>query len=624
MDRNAIIGFVLIFAILLVWQQFMPKPQKTQQDVPSITDSTGQVPPADTALIPDSLRETAAADQQAADSLAMAQRSGQYGIFAPAASGEETLLTLDNGLLRVTFSTKGGRIVEAEVKNYKKISEGEKNKEVESPLRLLDDAKDRFEYLIPLAGSPARIISTQDLFFQAETTENAIVFRAPAGEGRFFEQRYTLKPDSYHLDYSVSWTGLESFIDPNSKLTLNWVNYLDKLEKNVSYERNYSTIYYKPAEDSPDHCSCTRTDEDEVADTPIKWVSSANQFFNSSLIASDKFASGVFQTEMPADEKAEDLKKVAARVAIPASDRSSFDMAWYIGPNEFPRLKAYGMELEDIIPFGSSIFGTINRWVIRPIFTFLSGFIGSMGVVILVLTFIVKMVLYPLTYKMIYSQSKMGALKPHIAGLREKFKDDPQKLQMETMKVYNEFGVNPLGGCLPTLLQMPIWFALYRFFPAAIEFRQVPFLWATDLSSYDVAFNLPFVIPFYGDHVSLFTLLWAATTVLYTYYNAQNMDFSMNPAMKWMQYLMPVMFLFFFNTFAAGLTCYLLFSNLINVGQTIVTKNYIIDEEKIKEEMEAHKKKPKKKDGFQARLQNALKEQQQRQAEIESKRKGKK
>ncbi len=624
MDRNAIIGFVLIFGILLVWQQFMPKPQKTQQDVPSITDSTGQVPPPDTALIPDSLQEAATADQQAADSLAMVQRSGQYGIFAPAASGEEALLTLENDLLRVTFSTKGGRIVEAEVKNYKKISEGEKNKEVESPLRLLEDAKDRFEYLIPLAGTPARVISTQDLFFQAETTENAIVFRAPAGEGRFFEQRYTLKPDSYHLDYSVSWTGLEPFIDPNSKLTLNWVNYLDKLEKNVSYERNYSTVYYKPAEDSPDHCSCTRTDEDEVTDTPIKWVSSVNQFFNSSLIASDKFASGTFQTEMPADEKAEDLKKVTARVAIPTADRASFDMAWYIGPNEFQRLKAYDMELEDVIPFGSSIFGTINRWVIRPIFTFLSGFIGSMGVVILVLTFIVKMVLYPLTYKMIYSQSKMGALKPHIANLREKFKEDPQKLQMETMKVYNEFGVNPLGGCLPTLLQMPIWFALYRFFPAAIEFRQVPFLWATDLSSYDVAFSLPFVIPFYGDHVSLFTLLWAATTVLYTYYNAQNMDFSMNPAMKWMQYLMPVMFLFFFNTFASGLTCYLLFSNLINVGQTIVTKNYIIDEEKIKEEMEAHKKKPKKKEGFQARLQNALKEQQQRQAEIDAKRKGKK
>jgi YidC/Oxa1 family membrane protein insertase len=281
------------------------------------------------------------------------------------------------------------------------------------------------------------------------------------------------------------------------------------------------------------------------------------------------------------------------------------------------------MELEDVIPFGRSIFGTINRWVIRPIFTFLSSFIGSMGIVILVLTFIVKMILYPLTYKMIHSQSKMGALKPHLANLREKFKDDPQKQQMETMKVYNEFGVNPLGGCLPTLLQMPIWFALYRFFPAAIEFRQVPFLWATDLSSYDVAFSLPFVIPFYGDHVSLFTLLWAATTVLYTYYNSQNMDLSMNPSMKYMQYLMPVMFLFFFNTFAAGLTCYLLFSNLINVGQTIVTKNYIIDQDKIMAGLEAYRKKPKKKQGFQDRLQEALKEQQRKQSEIDPKRKKK-
>lgn len=611
MDRNAIIGFVLIFAILLAWQQFMPKPQKTQQETPSLTDTTIQVPPAaDTSLVSsDSTLE----ESKASDSARLVQLSGAFGVFAPAASGEESLQVLENDFIRLTFSSRGGRIVEADIKQYKKISEGEKNKEIESPLRLLEDSKNRFEYLLPLAGTPARVISTQDLYFDAELNGNTLVFRAPAGEGRFFEQRYTLKADSYHVDYSISWSGLESFLDPNAPLTLNWVNHLDKLEKNVSYEKNYSTVYYKPAEESPDHCSCTRTDEDEVTDTPIKWISGANQFFNSSLIAKDNFKSGVFQTEM-AEETAEDLKKVVARVVVPTADRASFDMAWYIGPNEFQRLREYGMELEDVIPFGSSIFGTINRWVIRPIFTFLASFIGSMGVVILVLTFIVKMLLYPLTYKMIYSQSKMGALKPHMASLREKHKDDPQKQQMETMKVYNEFGVNPLGGCLPTLLQMPIWFALYRFFPAAIEFRQVPFLWATDLSSYDVAFSLPFMIPFYGDHVSLFTLLWAGTTVLYTYYNSQNMDLSMNPAMKWMQYLMPIMFLFFFNNFAAGLTCYLLFSNLINVGQTIVTKNYIIDEEKIKRDMDAYKMKPKKKQGFQSRLETALKEQQKKQA----------
>ena len=243
------------------------------------------------------------------------------------------------------------------------------------------------------------------------------------------------------------------------------------------------------------------------------------------------------------------------------------------------------MSLEDVIPYGWSIFGTINRWVIRPIFTFLSGFIGSKGIVILLLTLIVKLVLYPLTYKMLYSQSKMAALKPQIANMKEKYKNDQQKQQMETMKLYREFGVNPLGGCFPIFLQMPIWFALYRFFPAALEFRQASFLWATDLSSYDVFARIP-EIPFYGSHISMFTLLWAVTTVIYTYYNARHMDFSAGGAnakmMKYMQYGMPVMFLFFFNNFASGLTCYLLFSNIFNIAQTLITKNYIINQDKIK------------------------------------------
>lgn len=624
MDRNAIIGFVLIFAILLAWQQFMPKPQKTQKAVPSLADSSRDNTPIDTSLItspspaPDS-------GSVAPDSLHQARLSGVYGPFAAAATGAESLHTLENELIRIVFSNKGARIVEAELKHFKKISEGPKNKEIESPLRLMEDPKNRFEYLLPLAGAPARVISTQDLFFDVQAEGQTLVFRTKSPDGRSFEQKYTLQPDNYQIDYSISWAGLESFLDPAAKgLTLNWINYLDKLEKNVSYEKNYSTVYYKPAEDSPEHCSCTRSDEDEVTDVPVKWLSNANQFFNSSLIAETNFQSGVFKTVVTELED-EDLKMAQSQVVIPTSQQASFDMTLFVGPNEFDRLHAYDMELEDIIPFGSSIFGTINRWVIRPIFNFLSSFIGSMGIVILVLTFIVKMLLFPLSYKMIHSQSKMGALKPEMAKLKEKYKDDPQKQQMETMKMYNEFGVNPLGGCLPTLLQMPIWFALYRFFPAAIEFRQVPFLWATDLSSYDVAFNLPFPIPFYGDHVSLFTLLWAATTVLYTYYNSQSMDLSMNPAMKWMQYLMPIMFLFFFNTFAAGLTCYLLFSNLVNVGQTIVTKNYLINEEKIKAGMDAYKRNPKKKQGFQSRLENAMKEQQKKQAEIEAaKRKGKK
>jgi YidC/Oxa1 family membrane protein insertase len=217
---------------------------------------------------------------------------------------------------------------------------------------------------------------------------------------------------------------------------------------------------------------------------------------------------------------------------------------------------------------------------------------------------------------MLYSQSKMAALKPQIEQLKAKFKSDPQQQQVETMKMYREFGVNPLGGCLPMLAQMPIWFALYRFFPASIEFRQAPFLWATDLSSYDVITKLPFEVPFgFGSHLSLFTLLWAITTLIYTYFNTKDMDMSANPAMKYMQYIMPLFFLGFFNSYASGLTAYLLFSNVINIGQTVVTKKFVIDHDKIKTKLEANKAKPKKKSGFQARLENALKEQQKIQAQ---------
>ena len=221
--------------------------------------------------------------------------------------------------------------------------------------------------------------------------------------------------------------------------------------------------------------------------------------------------------------------------------------------------------------------GSVNRWIVRPLFMLLSSFIGNVGIVILLLTLIVKLGVYPLTYKMIHSQSKMAALKPQLANLKDKFKDDQQKMSMEQMKLYREFGVNPMGGCFPMLIQMPIWFALYRFFPASIEFRQEGFLWATDLSTYDVITYLPFEIPFYGEHISLFTLLWAAATVGYSWYNMRHLDMSSmsNPAMKYMQYAMPVMFLFFFNSFASGLTCYLFFSSLFNIGQTLVTKNLV-------------------------------------------------
>lgn len=634
MDKNTVIGFVLIFLLLVVWQQFnAPTPEeleleKLRQDsialaqeqayaeIDTIQEKT-LVPGIDTLV-------------NASDSVKTARLGGDFGAFAPAAAGEGKVYRLENEVMTVTFNSKGGRITAVKLKNYHKVLEDEKGEQTKVPLYLLEDDKNKFTYFLPMASVPGGGVNTGDLYFNPtiDLDNGQIIFRASAGGSRYFEQKYTLRPDTYIIDYDIKLEGLQNVLDGNTEnIRLSWLNYLDKLELNTNYERNYSTVYYKPVEDDPDYCSCTSSDVEEIKDQKLKWISNTNQFFNSSLIAESSFNSALLETEILEVEN-DDLKILNSQIDIPYGRGSSesFNMDFYIGPNEFGRLRRAAPDLEDIIPFGRSIFGTINRWVIRPIFTFLSGFIGSKGIVILLLTLLVKVALYPLTYKMLYSQSKMAALKPRIEKMKEKHKDDQQAVQMETMKLYREFGVNPLGGCMPMLLQMPIWFALYRFFPASIEFRQASFLWATDLSSYDVIARLPFELPMgFGAHLSLFTILWAITTLIYTYYNTKHMDFGTNPAMKYMQYIMPIMFLGFFNSFASGLTCYLLFSNLLNITQTVVTKSYIINHDKINEELEAYKKKPKKKSGFQERLQAAMEEQkriqEQRQAE---KNKGKK
>lgn len=629
MDKNSIIGFALIFVLIMAWQQFL-KPsqaeleqqQRTQDSLALVevqADSIAnikEVIPAPT-ITRDSLGNVVV------DSMQVAKLSGVYGAFATAAAGEEEDIVLENDLIKITFTNKGARIKEVLLKEYFKMSDASEG-ENKLPLVLLEDEKNRFEYELPTLTAASGGVSSGDLFFEAQKSSNSITFRAKADGGGFFEQKYTLK-DAYTLDYDVQFSGLGNVLKRDAqKIELNWVNYLDKLERNQSYERTMSSVYFREVEDDATYCSCTGDDEEVLDEEKVEWVAHSNQFFNSAIITKDiPFAGGVFATKVYTDEE-EDLKRLSSKLAIPYDARASnnaFAMQMYIGPKEYDRLLAFENEMEYTVPFGVSIFGTINRYIVRPLFSFLSSFIGSAGIVILVLTLIVKLLLFPLTYKMLYSQSKMAALKPQIAKVREKHKDDAQAQQMETMKMYREFGVNPLGGCMPMVLQMPIWFALYRFFPSAIEFRQTPFLWANDLSSFDVFYQLPFEIPFYGAHVSLFTLLWALTTIIYVYYNSRHMDMSAmsNPAMQYMQYFMPVIFVVFFNNFASGLTAYLFFSNLTNILQTLITKNVIISQSKIEQELADYKKKPKKKGGFQQRLEEAMKQQQDAQADREKK-----
>jgi len=620
MDRNTIIGFTLIFALLLVWQQFVaPSPEElaAQQQMQDSLAAAQALPDAGletTEQVPGGAAFLPQGDSLTNDSSVYAALAPVFGPFASAAVGSDARVVLENDLMRVTLAARGARIVEVMLKQHHKILVDSAGNETKVPLVLMEDPKNVFDYLVPVAGVANGGVHTQSLFFSAtEQTEQSVTFVVSGKNGAAIEQTYRLSPDNYLLDYSVKTMGLDGA--GNNQLQLNWLNYLDKIEVNYKVEKTYGTAFYKSAEEGVDNLSKTSSDE-VVFETPIQWVSHSNQFFNSTLFAKSAFPRGDAAVEVFADDAA-DLKRCATALSLPVNQ--TFDMQWYIGPNEFARMKAIDPYFTDVVPFGSSILGTINRWVIRPVFTFLASLIGSMGIVILILTFIVKMVLYPLTYRMLYSQSKMAALKPQIEHMKVKFKDDQQQQQVETMKLYREFGVNPLGGCLPMLLQMPIWIALYRFFPAAIEFRQASFLWATDLSSYDVFMRLPFEIPLgFGSHISLFTVLWALTTLIYTYYNTKDMDMSANPAMKYMQYIMPIFFLGFFNSYASGLTAYLLFSNIINIAQTIITKSIIINHDKIREELDAYKKKPKKKGGFQERLENALKEQQRIAAERES------
>ena len=557
------------------------------------------------------------------DSARLAQYGGRFGAFAASASGTAEDVVLENDLLKLTINTKGGTVRQAELKQYAKVVEQEDDSEVSLPLLLLEDEKNKFEYIIPVSGVAGEGVRTSELYFQPTLEGNTLRLRAAVDGGGYFEQRYTLEDGQYLINYDIQFEGLGSVMAAtNGTVQLHWENHLDKIEKNAQYEANYSTLYYKPVDDGTDYCSCTSDDTENLDNQALKWVAASQQFFTSALIADDRFASAVLTTVADRDRLGEDeLKTLISDIQLPigASGSETFGMSFYVGPNEFERLRAIGYDLSDVVSFGSSIFGSINRWIIRPLFNFLSGFIGNMGIAILVLTLLVKMLVYPLTYKMLVSQTKMQVLKPEIEKIKAKHKDDASGAQMETMKLYQEYGASPLGGCLPMVLQMPIWFALYRFFPASISFRQENFLWANDLSTYDSILRLPEWIPFMQGHLSLFAVLWAITTVIYAYYNSRHMDYSAQPMMKYFQYIMPLMFLGFFNSFAAGLTCYLFFSNVFNIAQTVITKNFIIDQDKLLAKLNANKAKPKKKGGFSARLQEALAEQQRQAAATKKK-----
>ncbi len=603
MDRNNIIGFALIFVVLMIWSFFNSRQQQAQLIQQRTQDSITLAQVRE-----DSLRKlisTGRLDTQQLYPMSMKTNAASSPLIAADSLATAQEYTLENEVLKVTLNSYGGRITNVELKDFSKMIEMRKGPDQKVPLYLLHHPSNRWNLALDIKNNK---INTQDIIFRATISDRSkITFQTATKDGKQIVQSYTLSSNSYTIAYGLELMGMNNDLK-NNTATFEWQNYIEAQEKVEAFEKTYTTILYKPVDDDEvEHIKFGSNDQETIS-TGVKWVSHAQQFFNTTLLADQSFKN-ISLESIPGEEGANYLNQLKTSVDIPFDQTMKQKLKIYIGPNEYSQLKASGDKMEYIISFGASILGTVNRWIIRPVFNFLSNFFSNKGIVILLLTLIVKMILFPLSYKMLHSQSKMAALKPEMAHLKEKYKDDPQQIQMESMKIYREFGVNPLGGCMPMLLQMPIWLALYQFFPASIEFRQASFLWANDLSSYDVFAKLPVVLPFYGGHVSLFTLIWVVSTLVFTYYSTKDQDFSMNPAMKYMQYIMPVFFLFFFNNSAAGLTAYMAFSNVLNIAQTLGGKALIFPESKMKLELQAARNKPKKKGGFQDKLETMMKEQ---------------
>lgn len=639
MNRDSIIGFILIAAILIGYTIWMTPSKEElalrQHEQDSIAFVRQQQRIADSMRI---LREVVKTHEETAteqvqnivldqdNDQALLEKKNRFGRFATSSTGTDTVYYFENDVFRLGIASQGGYISSVELKNYQTWDS--------LPLIVFDPHTSNMDLSF---FSQNKTINTGNLFFEpyvnGKTLDQAgqnlavadsltISMRLFADDGngsidhsRFISYDYVIYPGEYMLGFNIRLVGMNEIIAANSNfLSLDWKADLLKQEKSID-QFNGSTIYYKHLNDDVEYMSETKDSEESVR-TKVKWVSFKQRFFTSTLIADNHFDNADMRTqtlEQPANPRY--LKTMYATVELPYNAGSEVDipMAFYFGPNSFYELRSHKLELEHQIPLGWSFFllAWINMYIVIPVFTFLGSYGWNYGIVILVLTILLKMILFPIAYKTYNSSAKMRVLKPEIDEISAKYpnKEDAMKKQQAVMALYKKAGANPMAGCIPMLLQMPILIAMFRFFPSSIELRQQPFLWASDLSSYDSILNLPFDIPFYGAHVSLFTLLMTISTIIYTHVNNEMMGQQSNqlPGMKTMMYLMPIMFLGLFNNYASGLSYYYLLANLITFAQMYIFR-LTINEEKLRLKIEENKKKPVKKSGFQKRLEDAAKQ----------------
>jgi YidC/Oxa1 family membrane protein insertase len=610
-NKNTLIGTILlgilIFAMFWYGNQIKKTPPTAKGESTQAQTTPGATGPAANNNIPSN--DTIAGAAVASDSAAA---QGQLGPFAADAAGTDRDYTIENEVQKITISSRGGAIKSVLLKKYSTWDK--------KPLYLFTDKTQQFSYQFVIAGN--RIVNTKNLYFEpiGESfevkggEEKTITFRLKAGDGAYFEQKYTLKGDDYHVGYEVNVVGLDKVMPNSNDIQLTWTNTLQNLEHSVETERRYSALYYRYSSGDVAHLDEDKPNQQEALAGKTDWVSFKQQFFNATI-----FGKGLFKGSLKADFSKDEKNYVKKYDATLIMDyhpgaTNNYKMGFFFGPNRYSILKKTGEDFESIIKLSpdNAVFNWIKyitKFAIIPVFNILDAIHLNYGIIILILTILLKLVLTPLTWKAIQSGAYMKVLKPEIDALKVKYGDDTQKISTEQMKIYQKAGVSPFGGCLPMVLQMPILLSMYYFFPNSIELRQQPFLWATDLSSYDAVLTWTTALPLIGTHLSLFTVLMTITSVLSAVYN-QNQSGMANqqPGMQYMPYIMPVMLMFMFNNFPAALTYYYLLQNVLTVGQQWAMQKYFINESALIAKVEENKKNPAKKSGLMKKLEDIQKQ----------------
>ena len=615
-DYNSFIGMLLLGGIMLWWMN-SNKPKVE----PKNTTNTKQVADSSATTTQNNLIENTVVLN---DSLQQIAAKNKLGAFATSAiSGKEGNSVLENELVKLTVDNKGGQITEALIKNYKTYDS--------LPLYMVKDKNANFN--INFGTTDNRILNTSDLFFDPILTKNGenqvLSMKLKVSDSKYLEYRYEMKPNEYMIDFSIRSIGLSDVINSSNTINLDWSLDGYRHEKSMKTENTMYSWYYYKTNDEVDYINPGKS---EVIND-VDWVVYKQHFFTSNLLTDTPFNNAtVTSTDLVKNKEIDTIFTKRFELKTPLAltgGELNYNMKWFYGPSDYNLLKTYeGTDLDETSDLGWGIFGFLNRTIFYPVFNFLKGIIGNYGLLIILMTVVVRLIMSPLVYKSYLSSAKMKVIRPELTALNEKYpgKENTMKRQQETMAIQRKAGVSMMSGCIPALLQMPIFFALFKFFPTNIDLRQKSFLWANDLSSYDTVFKLPFEIPWYGNHVSLFPILASVAIFFYMKMNQSqqaNMQAptqegmpDMQKMMKYMIYFSPIMMLFFFNNYASSLSLYYFISNLLTIAIMLVIKNYVIDEKKIIAQIEENKKKPTKaKSKFRQRLDDAMKQAQEQQAQ---------